>query len=74
VIPVRWTPQAVDDLASIKAFIERDSPRYGRIVVEHLFDATQRLETFPRSGRVVPELRREEIREIILGDSASCIG
>lgn len=66
--PVRWTPQAVDDLASIRAFIERDSPRYGRIVVQRLFEATERLESFPRSGRVVPELRREEMREIVLGD------
>jgi toxin ParE1/3/4 len=68
VTPVRWTQQAVDDLASIRAFIERDSPRYGRVVVERLFDATERLESFPRSGRVVPELRREDMREVILGD------
>ena len=66
--PVRWTPQAVEDLGSIRAFIERDSPRYGRAVVQRLFDATERLETFPRSGRVVPELRREAVREIIVGD------
>jgi addiction module RelE/StbE family toxin len=68
VTPVRWTPQAVDDLASIRGFIERDSPRYGRVVAQRLFDATQRLEAFPRSGRVVPELRRDEMREIIVGD------
>ena len=66
--PVRWTEQAVTDLASIRAFIERDSPRYGRVVVQRLFDATERLATFPRSGRIVPELRREEMREVILGD------
>jgi len=53
---VRWTEQAVGDLRAIRQFIERDSPRYGRLVAERLFDASQRLEDFPLSGRVVPEL------------------
>jgi len=30
---VRWTEQAVGDLKAIREFIERDSPRYGRLVV-----------------------------------------
>lgn len=29
--PVRWTEQAIGDLQAIRAFIERDSPRYGRL-------------------------------------------
>jgi addiction module RelE/StbE family toxin len=65
---VRWTDQAADDLKAIREFIERDSPRYGRLVAERLFDATQRLELFPLSGRVVPELGRDDVREIILGE------
>jgi len=65
---VRWTEQAVGDLKAIREFIERDSPRYGRLVAERLFDATQRLELFPLSGRVVPELGRDDIREIIVGE------
>ncbi len=56
------------DLASIRKFIERDSPRYGRLVAERLFEATARLETLPRSGRVVPELGRDDLREFIVGD------
>ncbi|MBN1459960.1 MAG: type II toxin-antitoxin system RelE/ParE family toxin [Armatimonadetes bacterium] len=65
---VRWTEQAVGDLRAIRQFIERDSPRYGRLVAERLFDATQRLEDFPLSGRVVPELGRVDVREIIIGE------
>ena len=65
---VRWTDQAVDDLRAIREFIERDSPRYGRLVAERLFDATQPLEVFPFSGRIVPELGREDVREIVLGE------
>ena len=65
---VRWTEQAVGDLQSIREFIERDSPRYGRLVAERIFESTARLEAFPRSGRVVPELGRDDVREVIVGD------
>jgi toxin ParE1/3/4 len=65
---VRWTEQAVGDLQAIREFIERDSPRYGRHVAERLFDATLRLKLFPLSGRIVPELERDDIRELIVGE------
>jgi toxin ParE1/3/4 len=65
---VRWTEQAVGDLEAIRRYIERDSPQYGHLVAERLFNATSRLEAFPRSGRIVPELGREEVREIIVGE------
>jgi addiction module RelE/StbE family toxin len=65
---VRWTDQAVEDLRSIRLFIERDSPRYGRLVAERLYEATSQIELFPYSGRMVPELNREDLRELIVGD------
>jgi len=68
---VRWTEQALQDLQSIREFIERDSPRYGRLVAERLYEATSRLEAFPLSGRIVPELGRKDIRELIVGDYLS---
>lgn len=58
---LRWTEQAVQDLESIRDFIERDSPRYGRLVVERLVDATDRIEIFPMSGRMVPEVGKREV-------------
>lgn len=64
---VRWTEQAVADIREIRAFIERDSARYGRLVAERLVQATERLEMFPDFGRVVPELDRDDVREIIVG-------
>jgi toxin ParE1/3/4 len=68
VIQLRWTEQAVDDLLQIRKYIERDSPRYGRLVVERIFEATERLEVFPRSGRIVPEFNLSDLREIIVGE------
>jgi toxin ParE1/3/4 len=68
VTALRWTEQAVQDLEAIRDFIERDSPRYGRLVVERLVDATDRIEVFPMSGRMVPEVGRTDVRELIVGD------
>lgn len=65
---IRWTEQAVSDLQGIRECIERDSPRYGRLVVERLIEAVSRLEGFPRSGRTVEELDRDDIREIVVGE------
>ena len=62
-----WTEQAVADLEGIREFIARDSPRYAEIVVLRLVEAAERLRQFPRSGRVVPELGREDVREVLWG-------
>lgn len=65
---LRWTEQAVDDLRSIRLFIERDSPRYGRLVAERLFEAAERITLFPNAGRIVPEVGSESLRELIVGE------
>jgi plasmid stabilization system protein ParE len=64
---VRWTPQAADDLEAICLFIARDSPRLAAIFADRVLRATERLASYPRLGRVVPELGAEDIREIIVG-------
>ena len=65
--PLRWTQQAVDDLAAIRAYIERDSPRYARLVGERLVQRAEQIPGYPQAGRVVPELGREDIREVLSG-------
>jgi len=63
---VTWTEQALDDLEAICNFIARDAPRYAELFAERLFQATDRLANFPASGRIVPEVGRNNIREVIL--------
>lgn len=65
--PVRWSPEAVSDLESIRDFIERDSPYYAQLVVLRLVEAVDRLSMFPMSGRLVPEVSQPDLREIIVG-------
>ena len=64
-IEIRWTEQAVDDLVGIRTFIARDSAAYAVAVADLLFSAVDQLRRFPDSGRVVPELQRPDIRELI---------
>jgi addiction module RelE/StbE family toxin len=65
VTTIRWTDQAIADLAAIRAFIEQDSPHYAALVVARLIRTVDRLKDFPKSGRVVPEFERRAVREIV---------
>ena len=62
---LRWTIQAIEDVEAIRKFIANDSDAYADLVVARLLEAVERLEQFPRSGRVVPELADPQLREII---------
>ena len=61
-----WSPRAITDVESIRDYVGRDSPRYADLVVLRIVDAVERLSTFPQSGRVVPEIDRREIREVVV--------
>ena len=52
-------------MEAIRRFIANDSDVYADLVVARLVEAVERLELFPRSGRIVPELADPQLREII---------
>ena len=60
---VIWSVEAVDDLQSIAEYIERDSSHYASAVVDKIVALTRNLPDYPRLGRIVPELQRDDIRE-----------
>lgn len=62
---VIWAPQAIEDVEAIRAYVTRDSPHYADLVVERIVAAVSRLESHPLSGRVVPEVGDESLREVI---------
>jgi toxin ParE1/3/4 len=64
---ITWAPQAVEDVEAIRAYVARDSAHYADLLVERIIAAVARLESHPFSGRVVPEVGEESIREIIQG-------
>jgi plasmid stabilization system protein ParE len=64
---VIWTTPALNDLREIIEFIAQDSSVYAERVGMRIVSAPRFLETFPHSGRIVPEFSDESIRELIYG-------
>lgn len=63
---VVWSPAALEDVDAIAAYIARDSRQYASAVTRRFREATRNLRQFPLSGRMVPELEDERIREKII--------
>ena len=60
---VVWSPEAIEDVEAIAEYIGRDSLFYARAVATKVVEMTKSIETFPRIGRIVPELGDDKIRE-----------
>lgn len=65
-VEINWTHQAIDDVDAIAEYLSRNSSRYARAFIEKVFERSQQLKTLPNSGRMVPELERKDIRELIM--------
>ncbi len=66
-IRIIWSPLAIDDVEAIRAYVTRDSADSADLLVERLVAAVERLEVHPLSGRVVPEVGDDTLREVIHG-------
>jgi addiction module RelE/StbE family toxin len=64
---VEWTGRALEDLREIYDFIAKDNLPAAERVLDRIDDATARLTQFPYSGRVVPRLKKREVREVVVG-------
>lgn len=64
-VKLHWTHQAHDDLHAIFDYISHDSRRVAKLFIEKIYYRADQLKYFPLSGRVVPELEKEHIRELI---------
>ena len=67
-VAVRWTDQALNDVEDIAVYISTDSVYYARLFTQKTFSVVKRLGDFPKSGRVVPEINMDNVREIVLGN------
>lgn len=63
---VVWTLRARQDLRSLFLYIARDNPNAAVSFRQKIIDKVDGLESFPESGRVVPERSDPRIREVIL--------
>ena len=65
---ITWSPLAIDRVTEIAKYIAQDSPNSAQKWVESTFNVVERLEQFPKSGRIVPEIMQDDFREIIHGN------
>ena len=64
---VYWTETATRQLDRIYEYISETSLVYARRMVDRITRRTEQIAEFPRSGRIVPEFERANIREVIEG-------
>ncbi len=57
---------AVDQIQDIATYIALDKPSVAIEWTEKIFHSVNQLIEFPDSGRIVPEIKRKEIRELVL--------
>jgi toxin ParE1/3/4 len=64
---VRWTSRANRDVVEIGDYIAADDVDAAIRWLERLLERVKQASRMPRAGRVVPELGRDDIREVIYG-------
>lgn len=63
---VIWTEPALQQLDAIAEYIALDKPAAARHLVQDVFNKIGRLESFPASGRIPPELPDSVYREVVV--------
>lgn len=61
-----WTEPALQELDSTAEYIALDNVVAASALVEEVFEKTERLENFPQSGRMPPELPNSIYREVVV--------
>lgn len=65
---ITWSPLAAEQVRDIASYIALDKPSVAEQWIDKMFDSVEQLIDFPKSGRVVPELQINSIRELVQGN------
>ncbi|MDA3808723.1 MAG: type II toxin-antitoxin system RelE/ParE family toxin [Spirochaetaceae bacterium] len=61
-----WTYPALEDLEKIAEYIALDNGGAANKLVQKIFHTVELLEEFPESGRIPPEFKRPQYREVFV--------
>ncbi len=64
-VTINWSNKALLDLERIRQYISKDSPRDANQFVNNIIKKVEILQNFPNSGRVVPEKKNQDLRELL---------
>lgn len=62
---ITWSPHALERAYEAADYIAQDRPEAAVSWLKGLFESADRLKRFPQSGRMIPEVRMAEYREIV---------
>jgi toxin ParE1/3/4 len=63
-----WSPLAIDRASEIAEYIAQDKPSAADKWINTIFSKVERLASSPEIGRVVPEIKNDQFRELIYGN------
>ena len=66
-VQINWTTQAQEDLKNIYDYISKDSKQYAKFQVVRLKHRVSILQNYSLAGRIVPEMNKNNFRELIEG-------
>ena len=61
---VAWSFVALGNLIETNKYISSENPEAARKVINDIYDTGNKIKEFPEKGRIVPEIRRKNIREV----------
>ena len=65
---IKWSPLSIDRVTEIALYIATDKVGAADKWIDSIFSDVEKLSKFPQSGRIVPEFKKENIRELIHGN------
>ena len=63
-----WSPLAIDRASEIAGYITQDKPSAAAKWIDTVFSKVEQLKSTPEIGRLVPEIRNNQFRELIYGN------
>jgi addiction module RelE/StbE family toxin len=63
-----WTPLAIERASEIADYIAQDKPSAAENWINTVFSKVEKLKSAPEIGRLVPEIRNNQFRELIYGN------
>jgi len=61
---VAWSYVALGNLIEANKYISSENPEAARKVINDIYDTGNKIKEFPGKGRIVPEVRRKNVREV----------
>jgi len=63
-----WSPLAIDRASEISDYIAQDKPTAAEKWINTVFSKVEQLKSSPEIGRIVPEIRNNQFRELLYGN------